>query len=125
MRTNRPAARRRLSTGSGTVGSRRLIVTFIRAAFSNPIPQEGATNAWRYEVIVPRRGEEDLRGVRKEPPAFQKDALVDGKDQRCSEPKEADRSVEHDERKRHVENRNPKQQEVDRAEKQKRIGAEQ
>src|SRR6266550_1988964 len=111
--------------GSGIFGSSRLIVTFIGARSSNPIAQEGATNAWWHEVIVPRRGEDDLRGVRKEPPAFQIDTLVQGKDQRGSQTKEANRSIEHDERQRHVENRDPEQQEIDRAEKQGGIGAEQ
>jgi hypothetical protein len=37
-------------------------VTFIRLASSNPIPKEGATNAWWYEVIVSRRDEDDFRG---------------------------------------------------------------
>src|SRR5262249_28930228 len=50
------------------------------------------------------------------------DALIHGKDQGRPETKEADRSIEHDERKRHVENRNPEQQDIDRDEKQSGVG---
>src|SRR6266566_6854385 len=94
-----------------------------QAGPSNPSPQEGATNARRYEVIVPRRGEDDFRGVRKEPAAFQIDALVQGEDQRCPKTEKANRSIEHDKRKCHVENRNPQQHEIDPAEKQCGVGS--
>ena len=66
----------------GNVGIEAADLDVHRAGSSNPSPQEGATNARRYEVIVLRCGEDDFRGVRKEPAAFQIDALVQGKDQR-------------------------------------------
>src|SRR5262249_59978800 len=97
-----------------------LIVTFIRLFPSTA--QERATNAWRYEVIVPRRGEDDFRGVRKEPAAFEKDNMVERKDQRRTKTEEPNRSVEHHECKPHVENRNPQQHDIDSCEKQRGIG---
>src|SRR5215831_2636602 len=113
-----PAAFNRI----GNVGIEAVDLDVLRAGSSNPSPQEGATNARRYEVIVPRRGEHNFRGVRKEPGAFEIDALIEGKDQRCPESKETDRSIEHGERKRHVENRNPEQHDIDTCEKQRGIG---
>src|SRR5258706_12484179 len=72
---------------------------------SSAIPQESATNAWWHEVGAPRAGEDDFRGVRKEPAAFQKDTLVERKDQGRTKTEEPDRAVEHHERKPHIENR--------------------
>src|SRR5215813_1909220 len=66
----------------GNVGIEAVDLDVHRAGSSNPSPQEGAPNAWWYEVVVLRCGEDDFRGVRKEPAAFQIDALVQGKDQR-------------------------------------------
>jgi len=68
--------------GIGNVGIEAVDLDVHRAGSSNPSPQEGATNARGYEVIVPRRGEHDFRGVGKEPGAFQIDALVQRKDER-------------------------------------------
>src|SRR5215831_18042155 len=113
-----PAAFNRI----GNVGIEAVDLDVLRAGSSNPSPQEGATNARRYEVIVPRRGEHNFRGVRKEPGAFEIDALIEGKDQRCPESKETDRSIEHGECKRHVENRYPEQHNIDCCEKQSGIG---
>src|SRR5262245_24170110 len=124
MRTSRPAARLRLSTGSGTIGSRRLIVRFMDISPSNRLPEQRATNAWRHKVVVPRGGEDDFRGVREEPGALQVDALIEREDQRGPEREQPGRPVEHDKGKRKVEERNPQQQEIDRQQKRNGVGAE-
>jgi len=41
------------AAGSGTFGLRRLIVTSMGQARSNPVPEQGATNTGWYEVIAP------------------------------------------------------------------------
>src|SRR5262245_66682590 len=80
--------------GIGNVGIEAVDLDVHRAGSSNPSPQEGATNARRYEVVMSRRGEHDFRGVRKKAGAFEIDALIEGKDQRCTESNETDRSIE-------------------------------
>src|SRR5262249_7357822 len=108
--------------GIGKIGIKPVDRDIHQANSSNQIPQERTTNARRHEVIVPRRGKQDFRGVRKKPGALQVHALVERKDQRCHETEEADRTIEHGERKSHVENRNPEEQEIDRGKKQPGIG---
>src|SRR5262249_499598 len=72
----------------------------------------------------PRTGEDDFRGVGNKPRALQIDPLVQRKDQRRPEAKKADRSIEHGECQRHVENRKPEQQKIDRSEKKAGVFAE-
>src|SRR5262249_60147949 len=98
MRTNRPAAPATFNR-IGNVGIEAVDLDVHRAGSSNPSPQEGAPNAWWYEVVVLRCGEDDFRGGRKEPAAFQIEALVQGKEQRLAETKKNNRAVENAEAK--------------------------
>src|SRR5262245_47486436 len=50
-------------TGIGTVGIEAVDLAAQRAGSSTPSPQGRGANARRYEVVVPRRGEHDFRGV--------------------------------------------------------------
>src|SRR6185369_921246 len=124
MRTNRPAARLRLSTGSGTFGSSLFMMRFIQPDPSSPVGKQRATHAWRHEVVVPGSSEQDLRRVGEEPGTLQIDALVEGKDQRYSEAEQVGRPVKKNERERQVKKRDPKKQKVDGGEEQSGIGAE-